>query len=171
MVKIRFKRLLNGLTLVVLLLGRAFVVGRADKARHRLEGLATGLGTETSIEQVNNSTNSILSSRPTKHSESELDLDALDCASPQSQERILRSRMPPVTLDSTIPQGKRTGYLSWDDYFLSVAVLSSRRSKDPSAPSGACIVNSKNRIVGKHHGTMTCCRNEEPGNHKRPICR
>jgi hypothetical protein len=44
---------------------------------------------------------------------------------------------------------KRNGYLSWDDYFLAVACLSSKRSKDPKAPSGACIVDEKNRIVGE----------------------
>ena len=43
---------------------------------------------------------------------------------------------------------KRQGYLSWDDYFLAVAVLSSKRSKDPHNPSGACIVDPQNRIVG-----------------------
>ena len=44
---------------------------------------------------------------------------------------------------------KRSDYLSWDEYFLAVAVLSSKRSKDPSSgASGACIVDSENRIVG-----------------------
>ena len=43
---------------------------------------------------------------------------------------------------------KRQGYLSWDDYFLAVTSLSSKRSKDPKSPSGACIVDSQNRIVG-----------------------
>ena len=46
-------------------------------------------------------------------------------------------------------QSKRQGYLSWDDYFLAVALLSSKRSKDPKSPSGACIVDQHNRIVGK----------------------
>jgi hypothetical protein len=45
---------------------------------------------------------------------------------------------------------KRKGYLSWDDYFLAVAFLSSKRSKDPKSPSGACIVDQKNRIVGEY---------------------
>jgi dCMP deaminase len=43
---------------------------------------------------------------------------------------------------------KRQDYLSWDDYFLAVAILSSKRSKDPQTPSGACIVDDQNRIVG-----------------------
>ena len=39
-------------------------------------------------------------------------------------------------------------YISWDEYFMGVAVLSSQRSKDPSTKVGACIVNPKKRIVG-----------------------
>ena len=41
---------------------------------------------------------------------------------------------------------KREGYLSWDDYFMSVALLSGKRSKDPSTQVGACIVNRNNII-------------------------
>jgi hypothetical protein len=44
---------------------------------------------------------------------------------------------------------KRKDPLSWDDYFMSVAFLSSMRSKDPSTQVGACIVNEEKRIVGK----------------------
>lgn len=43
---------------------------------------------------------------------------------------------------------KRTDYLSWDDYFMAVAQLSAQRSKDPSTQVGACIVNSRRRIIG-----------------------
>ncbi|PIE59119.1 MAG: cytidine deaminase [Desulfobulbus propionicus] len=43
---------------------------------------------------------------------------------------------------------KRSGYLSWDDYFMAVALLSGQRSKDPSTQVGACVANSKNKIVG-----------------------
>ncbi len=43
---------------------------------------------------------------------------------------------------------KRIGYISWDEYFMGVAHLSSLRSKDESSQVGACIVNQKNRIVG-----------------------
>ena len=43
---------------------------------------------------------------------------------------------------------KRTDYLSWDEYFMGVALLSAKRSKDPSTQVGACIVNQKNKIVG-----------------------
>lgn len=43
---------------------------------------------------------------------------------------------------------KREDAISWDDYFMAVAFLSSMRSKDPSTQVGACIVNSEKRIVG-----------------------
>lgn len=47
---------------------------------------------------------------------------------------------------------KRSSYLSWDDYFLSVAYLSAQRSKDPhpskNSRDGACIVDTLGRIVG-----------------------
>lgn len=43
---------------------------------------------------------------------------------------------------------KRENYISWDEYFMGVALLSSQRSKDPATQVGACIVNDKKRIVG-----------------------
>ncbi|TMW66338.1 hypothetical protein Poli38472_004103 [Pythium oligandrum] len=43
---------------------------------------------------------------------------------------------------------KRKDYISWDDYFMSVAFLSAMRSKDPSTQVGACIVNPDKKIVG-----------------------
>lgn len=43
---------------------------------------------------------------------------------------------------------KRTDYISWDDYFMGVALLSGKRSKDPATQVGACIVNQQNKIVG-----------------------
>ncbi len=43
---------------------------------------------------------------------------------------------------------KRDDYISWDKYFMGVALLSAMRSKDPSTQVGACIVNDKKRIVG-----------------------
>ena len=40
--------------------------------------------------------------------------------------------------------GKREDYLTWNEYFMEHAILSSRRSKDPSTQVGACIVKDKN---------------------------
>ncbi len=39
-------------------------------------------------------------------------------------------------------------YLSWDEYFMGIAIFTSLRSKDPSSKVGAVIVNEKNHIVG-----------------------
>ena len=38
---------------------------------------------------------------------------------------------------------KRKGYISWDEYFMGVAMLSGMRSKDPNSQVGACIVSDK----------------------------
>jgi len=42
---------------------------------------------------------------------------------------------------------KREGYISWDEYFMGISLLSANRSKDPSTQVGACIVNNKNKIM------------------------
>lgn len=42
---------------------------------------------------------------------------------------------------------KREDYITWDEYFMGIAILSSERSKDPSTRVGACIVNSSNKIL------------------------
>lgn len=57
---------------------------------------------------------------------------------------------------------KRTDYITWDEYFMGVALLSARRSKDPSTQVGACIVNDKNKIVGAgYNGLPTDCHDDE----------
>ena len=43
---------------------------------------------------------------------------------------------------------KRKDYISWDEYFMGVAVLSSMRSKDPNTQVGACIVSEDRKIIG-----------------------
>ncbi len=43
---------------------------------------------------------------------------------------------------------KRKDYISWDEYFMGIALLSAKRSKDPSTQVGACIVNQYSKIVG-----------------------
>lgn len=43
---------------------------------------------------------------------------------------------------------KRQDYISWDTYFMGIAQLSSKRSKDPKTQVGACIVSPDNKIVG-----------------------
>ncbi len=42
---------------------------------------------------------------------------------------------------------KRTDYINWDEYFMGVALLAAKRSKDPSTQVGACIVSTDNIIL------------------------
>lgn len=42
----------------------------------------------------------------------------------------------------------RKNYIDWDTYFMGIAILSSKRSKDPHTQVGACIVNEDKKIVG-----------------------
>lgn len=43
---------------------------------------------------------------------------------------------------------KRKDYISWDEYFMGIALLSGMRSKDPSTQVGACIVDTSHKIIG-----------------------
>lgn len=57
---------------------------------------------------------------------------------------------------------KDTNYISWDTYFMGVALLSSYRSKDPSTKVGACIVNEQKRIIGiGYNGFPYGCNDDE----------
>ena len=49
---------------------------------------------------------------------------------------------------------KRQGYLSWDQYFMGVAMLSAKRSKDPNGQVGACIVSQENKILSMGYNGM-----------------
>ena len=44
--------------------------------------------------------------------------------------------------------------ISWEQYFMGVAMLSANRSKDPNTKVGACIVNPDNKIVGIGYNGM-----------------
>ncbi|MEI7472170.1 MAG: dCMP deaminase family protein [Chitinophagaceae bacterium] len=69
----------------------------------------------------------------------------------------------PSPLKNTILK-KRENYISWDEYFMGVALLSARRSKDPNTQVGACIVNDKNKIVGAGYNGLPigCDDNDFP---------
>ncbi|MBE6014316.1 MAG: dCMP deaminase family protein [Lachnospiraceae bacterium] len=57
---------------------------------------------------------------------------------------------------------KRKDYLSWDEYFMSVAYLASMRSKDPNTQVGACIVDSNNKILSMgYNGFPIGCSDDE----------
>ncbi|XP_015598718.1 deoxycytidylate deaminase [Cephus cinctus] len=57
---------------------------------------------------------------------------------------------------------KRENSLDWEDYFMAVAFLSAKRSKDPSTQVGACIVDKNKRIVGiGYNGMPRGCSDDE----------
>lgn len=57
---------------------------------------------------------------------------------------------------------KRTDYISWDEYFMGVALISAKRSKDPNTQVGACIVDNNNKIIGiGYNGFPIGCSDEE----------
>ena len=58
--------------------------------------------------------------------------------------------------------GKRSDYITWDEYFMGVALLSGRRSKDPSTQVGACIVSQDNKILSMgYNGFPKGCSDDE----------
>lgn len=59
---------------------------------------------------------------------------------------------------------KRQNYLSWDEYFMGIALLSAQRSKDPNTCVGACIVSDDNKIlsVGYNGMPIGCSDDEYP---------
>jgi len=57
---------------------------------------------------------------------------------------------------------KRQSYITWDEYFMGIALLSACRSKDPNTQVGACIVNAQNRIMSMgYNGLPTGCSDDE----------
>lgn len=57
---------------------------------------------------------------------------------------------------------KRTDYISWDEYFMGIAMLAAMRSKDPNTQVGACIVNKDNIIVSTgYNGMPKGCSDDE----------
>ncbi len=57
---------------------------------------------------------------------------------------------------------KRKEYISWDEYFMGIAMLSAKRSKDPNTQVGACIVSSENKILGiGYNGFPTGCSDDD----------
>ena len=57
---------------------------------------------------------------------------------------------------------KRESYISWDEYFMGVALLAAQRSKDPNTQVGACIVDDENRILSTgYNGFPYGCSDDE----------
>lgn len=57
---------------------------------------------------------------------------------------------------------KRQDYISWDEYFMGVALLAAKRSKDPNTQVGACIVSKDNVIISTgYNGFPYGCSDDE----------
>ena len=57
---------------------------------------------------------------------------------------------------------KRQDYLNWDEYFMGIAHMSAKRSKDPNTSVGACIVSPENRILSVgYNGMPRGCSDDE----------
>ena len=57
---------------------------------------------------------------------------------------------------------KRSDYISWDEYFMGVALLAAKRSKDPNTQVGACIVDANNVILTTgYNGFPIGCSDDE----------
>ena len=58
--------------------------------------------------------------------------------------------------------GKRLDVISWDEFFMSVAIAAQRRSKDPNTQVGACIVSQDNIIISTgYNGMPKGCSDDE----------
>jgi len=57
---------------------------------------------------------------------------------------------------------KRKDYITWDEYFMGVAILASKRSKDPNTQVGACIVSQDQIILSTgYNGFPSGCSDDE----------
>lgn len=57
---------------------------------------------------------------------------------------------------------KRQDYITWEEYFMGIALLSAKRSKDPNTQVGACVINEKNIILSTgYNGMPKGCSDDE----------
>lgn len=57
---------------------------------------------------------------------------------------------------------KRRDYITWDEYFMGVAMLAGMRSKDPNSQVGCCIVSQDNKILSiGYNGFPKGCSDDE----------
>ncbi len=57
---------------------------------------------------------------------------------------------------------KRQEYISWDDYFMGIALLAAKRSKDPNTQVGACIVSGANQDAANENTILSVGYNGLP---------
>ena len=96
----------------------------------------------------------ILRTPPAKAFSQQSDCSNNDDSAEKLHKKNSSSWLTPTRLDSRrqdmhdpSPRA-REEILTWDDYFMSVAFLSARRSKDPHKRVGACVVSPRKIILG-----------------------
>ena len=57
--------------------------------------------------------------------------------------------------------GKRRDVISWDEFFMSVAIAAQRRSKDPNTQVGACIASTNHRILSVGYNGTPAALNDD----------
>lgn len=63
---------------------------------------------------------------------------------------------------SDIKNMKRKDYIDWDEYFMGIALLAAKRSKDPNTQVGAAIVNDQNKIISTgYNGFPLGCSDDD----------
>uniref|UniRef100_A0A183BHG6 Probable deoxycytidylate deaminase n=1 Tax=Globodera pallida TaxID=36090 RepID=A0A183BHG6_GLOPA len=82
---------------------------------------------------------------------------------PPSENAVVSSGGEPTMALTNSPKKMRTDYLSWDEFFMGVALMAAQRSKDPVTQVGACIV-MENMVVGVGYNGMPigCLDDEMP---------
>ncbi|MGI6045239.1 MAG: deoxycytidylate deaminase [Eggerthellaceae bacterium] len=57
---------------------------------------------------------------------------------------------------------KRENVISWDEFFMKVAIAASQRSKDPNTQVGACIADTNHRILSVgYNGTPSAINDDD----------
>lgn len=65
-------------------------------------------------------------------------------------------------LRSKLATSKRENHISWNEFYMGLAVLASKRSKDPSTQTGACIVSLDNEIMSiGYNGFPNGCSDDD----------
>ncbi|XP_077291834.1 deoxycytidylate deaminase-like [Arctopsyche grandis] len=81
----------------------------------------------------------------------------------QLESKVAKLHVTPQS-PKTCSLGKRSTYLEWTDYFMALAFLAAKRSKDPCTQVGACIISPDNKVVGMGYNGMPwgCSDDEYP---------
>ena len=61
-----------------------------------------------------------------------------------------------------MPSAKRQNVISWDEFFMRVAIAAQLRSKDPNTQVGACIASTNHRILSVgYNGTPSALNDDD----------